>query len=296
MNLADTTTNIATHAINAVVEPETKKVASNQKPFSCLPAVIIQQAFSYLKLTELGDCRLLSKQCRSLVTDEAFLARTYAQQAFGKRKWAIYYGDVGEEPFLPKNIHTIMQAACPIWNGKKVVQTHMLLLVPKNIDEKPVTLKSLGELVRAPKRGNPTRFSYIQGEVYRALADQPVDKTHWVLMTKDTVPGCGHSEAEENASIANCSQKAQVEYVLPKVLEVSMGIFMKYVSTGEDLYKDHPWTRCEEIIPYKIRSDSEETVACSLSVGGFEIGQYHGLKVNRYLNSGTWGVVVLRKL
>ena len=34
--------------------------------------------------------------------------------AFGKAKWEMYFGDVGEEPPLPPNIHEILAESLPV--------------------------------------------------------------------------------------------------------------------------------------------------------------------------------------
>ncbi|MGZ6330812.1 MAG: SH3 domain-containing protein, partial [Parachlamydiaceae bacterium] len=47
--------------------------------------------------------------------------------AFGKAKWATYFGDIGEEPPLPNNIQTILSSPCPFWPNKKVEETHLLV-------------------------------------------------------------------------------------------------------------------------------------------------------------------------
>lgn len=71
--------------------------------------------------------------------------------AFGKSKWEQYYGAVGEEPALPFNINQILEEPCPIWPQKKIKETHLLVLIPKTINGKPLTLQLLRELVKKPK-------------------------------------------------------------------------------------------------------------------------------------------------
>jgi len=85
--------------------------------------------------------------------------------AFGKEKWAIYFGDVGVEPPLPPNIHEILQSPCPFFPGKKVGETHLLTLIPKTVNGKSLTLNSLGELVKSPKQGNKTKYQEYWKEI-----------------------------------------------------------------------------------------------------------------------------------
>ena len=59
----------------------------------------------------------------------------------------------------------------------------MLVLIPSTVNGKPLTVKSLGELVKAPKQGNASKYSYYSLGEYQAK-DLPVPKSYWVLMTK----------------------------------------------------------------------------------------------------------------
>lgn len=316
MNIISESTKIATDAINeaAVVnQVETKKIADAQpqqngskKASLQLPVELIRYAFSFLRFPELGDCRQLSKQCKALVTNENFLSRTYAERTFGKKRWQRNFGDIGEEPALPKNIHSILQAACPIWGGKKVIETHMLVLIPRRIDKHSLTLKSLGEFVKEPKQGYPTCYEEIFHMIVRDFGDQSVDKTHWVLMTTDLLPGSYHkSYADQCALVAGCSQKAQAEYQLPKTLEAAVCIFTKYCSSGKRLFSKESLTteRCKEQIGpdahycgdlhVQYTRCQEQIDGSPLVIGDFGAG---GLNVHSHFGDAYNGVAVLRKL
>ena len=71
--------------------------------------------------------------------------------AFGKDLWATHLGDIGIEPPLPPNIKEILNAPCPFFPGKKVEETHLLVLIPKTVNGKPLTMQTLGELVQKPR-------------------------------------------------------------------------------------------------------------------------------------------------
>lgn len=76
--------------------------------------------------------------------------------AFGKKAWGIHFGDVGIELPLPSNIQSILNSPCPIWSNffkkKKVEGTHMLTLIPTKVNGHPLTINSLGKLI---KKGFP---------------------------------------------------------------------------------------------------------------------------------------------
>lgn len=242
--------------INSIpVDPKTK-------PFSCLPTAVILEAFSYLKLPELGDCRLLNKECRKLASDEAFLLRSiYPHRIFGKKEWTTYFGDVGAEPPLPKEIHSIFQSPCPFWGGKKVIETHMMVLLPKTVAKKSFTLNSLGELVKDPKKGTATSYAYFHGEIRTRLGECIVKESQWVLMTRDVLPGSREKSFIQQKNLVAAANTPQCRYSAPTLIEAVTSIFMTYFRTGKRLFsEDDPaiegdlmtYTRCQEQIPVTV--------------------------------------------
>jgi U-box domain-containing protein len=160
--------------------------------------------------------------------------------AFGKEKWATYFGDVGEEPPLPPDIDKILAAQCPFLPGKKVSETHLLVLIPKTVNGRPLNLKFLGELVQKPLQGNATKYkNFYLGE----YTDPPAPKSHWALMTRDVVEGSrGRSYSDQQKLMTDNNQKAKLPYEIPTVLDAAVCIFMEYVRTGTRLYSDNPYT------------------------------------------------------
>jgi len=67
---------------------------------------------------------------------QAARAGALPPMAFGAADWKKYFGDVGVEPPLPANIDAILNGPCPIWSGKKVKETHLLMLVPSTVNGK----------------------------------------------------------------------------------------------------------------------------------------------------------------
>jgi hypothetical protein len=175
--------------------------------------------------------------------------------AFGKREWAHYFGDIGDEPPLPLNIKEILKSSCPIWPDKKVCETHLLTLIPETVNGKPLNLRFLDNLVRQPKHGLPMQYrSFYLGEDFD---DLPTQRSHWTLLSRDVIPG------SRNKSFMNQQKLVQKypEYEVPNVLDTSIALFMEYARRGNELYSNTPWTytRCQE------RFNSE----WQLCVGGF---------------------------
>jgi hypothetical protein len=210
---------------------------------------------------------------------------TIPSVAFGKAEWATYFGDVGVEPLLPPDIGDILASPCPIYSGKTIGETHMLVLIPETIKGKPLTLKSFGNLIRRPKEGHKTQYGKCRNRVIDQHGDTKVSNSHWVLMTKDVIPNTQNKSYEEQCEVLQTlSQKAKAEYEVPRLLDATVAILMHYVSKGERLYPHDPWTytRCQESI------EGSQT-----AVGGFFP---EGLSLYYSYFNDQYGLAGLRKL
>ena len=162
--------------------------------------------------------------------------------AFGKAEWEKYFGDIGVEPPLPKNIEEILNEPCSFWPDRKVRETHLLVLIPNEVNGKTFTLNYLGELIQKPKSGHSTKYRVYSDYVKKTVGEKSYP-SHWVLMARDIIHDSrfvGYLECCE--LIANHSKKAGLPYELPNLLEATASILMHYVRTGERLYNDNPWT------------------------------------------------------
>ena len=73
----------------------------------------------------------------------------YPDIAFGAAKWGKYFGvDIGAEPPLPRDMDKILESPCPFWRGKRVEETHLLVLIPGSIGDQLFTLRTFGELIK----------------------------------------------------------------------------------------------------------------------------------------------------
>ena len=66
---------------------------------------------------------------------------------FGKAKWGKYFGNIGEEPIVPYNIRATLNKDCIFWPEKKVKETHLLVLIPKNLDGKKYHLRAFKKII-----------------------------------------------------------------------------------------------------------------------------------------------------
>ena len=160
---------------------------------------------------------------------------------FGAKEWVQYFGEVGEEPFLPPDIDHILGSPCPFWTGKHVKDTHLLVLIPATVDGHAFTLDLLEELIQNPRRGgHSARYFLYDDEIQRSSGDVYSRSSYWVLMTRDVLPGSRKKPyAIQQALVA--AQSSHVDdfpYAIPNVLEAATAILSHYVRSGHRLYED----------------------------------------------------------
>ena len=198
----------------------------------------------------------------------------YPKEAFGPKEWETHFGEVGKAPPLPKDIEQILNSPCSYFNGKKVRETHLLTLIPKTVNGQPLTLNSLGELIKSPKKGHSTKYSDYYEITQKEIGGQSVPSSYWALITKDVLPNSrSKTYAEQQALIKG-------PYAVPGALEIATGILMHHAQTGERLYSDSPdtYTRCQEKL-----SNGYRVVVGSFGSSGLSVSIYLN-DVDRRLN------------
>lgn len=250
--------------------------------FDYLAEELILNIFSYLSTNELAKYQRVNSKWKVLMSDETLWKALPPIIAFGKKQWENYFGNIGEEPPLPENIHEILNKLCPFCPSKKVKETHMLVLIPKTVNGNPLNLKALGKLVKALKMANPAKYKF-----RRTFEndDQATDKSHWVMMTKDIIEESRNkSYTDQKALIAEFANKTRIDYEVPKALDAAICIFMHYIHFEEYLFNNMNFTSCQEKFNNR-----------QISVGGFSD---RGLVIcpGSYFNIGVVGVAPLRRL
>lgn len=180
---------------------------------------------------------------------------------FGKKMWS-YFGDIGEAPPIPKEICSILAMPDPFDGKKTVLQTHILALIPATLNETPMTLKRLGELmVNIGHTGFDFSYSF-----FFQNAGMEFEASHWVLMRK-TVPDTTRNENYEVQQ--KFVKDNHPTYQIPKVEQAVSAMFLEKVAT-DTYHFSLASTRCQG-------TDSEGWIA----------GFYYttGLKVHRCNNN-----------
>lgn len=107
------------------------------------------------------------------------------RNTFGKNAWLKIPGimDVGEEPPIPEDFYRRWFLPCPFFEGKKVYETHCLVLVPENFNYNPYTINSLCNMF---KRFSKNILWIRNCESLRGYHKQ-AEKSHWLFMPKNVV-------------------------------------------------------------------------------------------------------------
>ena len=143
----------------------------------------------------------------------------------------------------------------------------------------------LQELIRKHTEKEASRFAYYSDEVKNELGDKQCEKAHWVLMTKDVIPGSRNKTYDEQKQLVQ--DKGEDDYELPRAIEAAVSILMHYFKTDEHLYRQNTYTRCQETF-----TEDQWPVA----VGGFSL---KGLRLISHVpgnfRSGSSGLAAVRK-
>ena len=270
-----------------------------QDPIAILPDELVLKIFSYLNLATLGTIYCVSKAWKQLanepIVNEPNLWKTaiYREIAFGNDKWAQCFGtnvvknEDNREEFssLPSDDFI---ADCKkfksIFPERNAKDSLMLVRLPKTLNG-GLTLKSLGELAKKCFSASDTGYRIIWATIIQEQGDKSIDKSQWVLMTKDVLPGSrDKSYGEQQKIVADLAKKSLISYEVPETLEAAACILSQYFGSNIRLFSDNPWTytRCKEKV-----QDFQTVIGCfapaglHLSSGGFD--------------SSRTGVAALRK-
>ena len=151
-------------------------------------------------------------------------------------------------PPLPTDIFEILYSRCLISRDKKkpdgtffkIKESHVLSLILEEFGtlaqlEKDI-LKPFGE-ANYPQNENPFHFRSFEN-LCGNQQTAPM-RTHWVLMSKDVLPGTkGKGYRRQEALVDSLSRKSLVAYRIPTLLQTFATFAIHKIATGESLYSD----------------------------------------------------------
>jgi hypothetical protein len=238
----------------------------------------LQHIMSFLDLQSLGRCCIVSKTWKRAVDDapELWKSIIYRQLAFGNDKWAqcispdvIKDEPVGEDfATLPwREVIADFRNIKKVFPGRKATDCLMLVRLPKTFNGH-LCFNCLDLFARHRFRLSDDGYKLITE--FRGLhGNRSIEKSYWVLMTKDVLPGSrNQSYNTQHQMVANLAQQSLVGYRVPVALEAITCIFSQYFGSKIRLFSDRPntYTRCLDrtVTHYLSRAFGDQ-----LAVGGF---------------------------
>ena len=198
---------------------------------------------------------------------------------FGQEEWSQHIGSIPEEEALspPKEMLDALGSPCPFFDNMLVAQSHICVLMPKKLNNKPLTWGSLQSYLQAK--------NFIITPPQQKLLDVSIEKSYWFIITKEALP-CSNKEYDSDPLKLEPPQEG---YRLPNMLEAVVSIVLYFLQTRENLFKDS-YTYC---------GDNELAAKKSLIVGDLsEIesrGNFLGVFHQRTCNPRSVGMTAVRE-
>lgn len=264
---------------------------SKKNSINKLDSNVQGKVFSYLRPSDLGAVCQSDKIRNEIVNSLDLKIKSFA---FTSKDWKRFCKkDVdteGERSSLPVDIYAKLNSPCPVFPGKRIGQTHMLVWIPKKAGGEPLTLNSLGRILKEYFPGNNENdgYRYVGKPIVMEHGEVAPAKSGWVLMTKDVLPGSRNRwYTDQQRLVANLTTTSL--YEVPKILETVVCISARYFKFKERLFSDGPWT---------FTNCQEQTQGRQVFVGGFNAAGFFVVSdFDRLFSHDHFGVGVrLKKL
>ena len=223
-----------------------------------------EQVGNLIKLVETDLSALPSKR-RGLGSDSGAkvitsapleaVARELGKNFLGPAQWKEAFGvDVGAVPPIPTSItKELLISPCPIEPGKKIKETHILVLIPKTVNGEPYSALKLNELC-STKKGSGDKLIYDGKNWATAWKEKPYASSlqtasEWVLIPNSDpdsakVISDKHFRSKDIAAQDDVLRNHYKEYREVKTLEVMTMALLYDLTHKERLLPDY--LRCEE--------------------------------------------------
>lgn len=292
--------------------------ASPSDYISSLPQELIFEIFSYLKLSGLGamanTCRLyrallsidtegksdqevegsdLKNRFREL-TLKIWKEAIYKEIAISDKNWAEWFGrDVvkGETPgedFRSLPVKEVIQAfrgIKKVFPEKLARESLLLVRMPKTLNG-GLTINRFGELLKQRFPRNVYGYRVIWVRIVQVIGDKPIEKSCWVLMTTDVLPGSRNKRYREQKDLVReVAREALVGFEIPEALDAITCILAEYFKTGKRLCGDSPSTyaRCQENVQgYQLDVGGFASAGLEVSYGDYDYDFIGALALKKF--------------
>jgi hypothetical protein len=186
--------------------------------------------------------------------DRRLIPELLGKNFLGAEAWTSQGIDVGRAPPIPSSITSeLLESECPLHPGKKIKDTHLLVLLPKSVNGKPYTALELNELCAA-RKGSGDRLIY-DGEEWanawkrQPWASTPQSESEWLLIPKSDpdrkkVSKEKHFRSKTIAEQQTVHDTHYSDYREVKTVELMTAVLLHDLVNGERLLPDY--LRCQE--------------------------------------------------
>lgn len=270
---------MATNALSGGIGPAfAKGICQTNQTISWgnFPEELKHSIFGFLKPDELARCSQVcrswnrevnedpvwNEQCRRVNLVALPATQQTPKQVFAHWIQFQYLGTVDDVPSLPPTIQDILKSPCKFWPDKTVGETHMCILIPSRLALRThkgysAIRNNLGNFDKAIKSQKGLGYRSIWEPILTILGKKGVDKSYWVLMTRDVIPGSRDMSYDRQKQLV----ESAAGYRMPDALEAVVCILSEHHSSKQQrLFGDNPgtFTNCQE-----------EIIGCPLAVGDF---------------------------
>lgn len=200
-----------------------------------LPEEIISEIFDYLNFTSLEICTSVNKEWKKVSLEQK---NKILSLVFSPKDWNVHFEShliskcEMREAFnlLPVNIAKI---PCPIYEGKKLIDTHVFTYIPKDL-----TINKCEKIFG---------YAHIWDQVIKQFGNEP-SNCGWRAMTKEALPdSIGKTFFIQKAQIDSLNSTSVEVFKIPTVLEAIVCISTEFFKTSKKIYQKCD-TRCQENI------------------------------------------------
>ena len=170
------------------------------------------------------------------------------EHLFGVEEWTRFFGDVGEIPPLPKNIQDILSTPCPFVREKTIGETHLLVLMPAQVNGRPFNLNRLQKLIQQPREGKARDYAEDYQTIKKDVGNLTIGSPYWLLMTSGILADSTSKDYESHcALLKSIAHTTGLSYTLPNALEAATTI-LSHAHRGVTSFYSETFTRCQDAI------------------------------------------------
>lgn len=200
-------------------------------PTDKLPRRLFQvDILSKFKVRDLIVCAQVSKKWNSWIPTDLKKEMVLASKVtIGPAQWSCL-GDIGEVPPLPDDIKEEMQKDCPYFKGQKKYNTCRLVLMPKSINGKDLTISHFESLILELNNEDHASFSYCwqNQQTTNAMINKvhAISASYWMIVTEKLLLN------SQDKCFIRQKKLLKEKYEVPLTIEVIVSIAMNYIASG----------------------------------------------------------------